>query len=137
MLAGVKSMGHITPAVLTAKMNANIREDKLHEKEICKELYAQAKHADPGATENRLTAIVFKRLQDIKKGRTKSGIEPTFNFMPDLSASKASKPPAPFKAARRTFASSGSRALKSRHSQSETIISGNRSNKSKPTTIIS
>ena len=35
LLAGVKSMGHIAPSALTAKINDNIREDKLQEKEIC------------------------------------------------------------------------------------------------------
>ena len=48
----------------------------------------------PAATENRLNAIVYKRLQEIKHGK-KEEHDPELTFKPDCSRSFGSKAPAP------------------------------------------
>lgn len=59
----------------------------------------------------RLTALVFRRLNDMKHGK-KDVFDPSvLTFKPDLTASKKSKPPAPIKPVRRSFANTGSRIM--------------------------
>ena len=50
----------------------------------------------PGATENKINAIVYRRLQDIKHGK-KEELDTECTFAPDVTVSVMSKAPAPVK----------------------------------------
>ena len=64
------------------------------------ELLEKARHEMPGASNEKLKAIVFKRIQNIKHGK-KEEVDPELTFKPDISKSQASKPPAPVKPGKR------------------------------------
>ena len=108
---GVETDKYIVPETITAKINSKIRDEKQKEIGICEELYEKAKFEMPGASEARLNAIVYRRLQDIKHGK-KEEHDPELTFKPNCTRSQKSKAPAPPKPARRTFlGSTGSRII--------------------------
>ena len=61
----------------------------------------------PGASENKLRAIVFNQIQQIKYGK-KEEVDKELTFKPDISRSMASKPQPPMKSKRRHFKTSQS-----------------------------
>lgn len=93
---GVETTKYMPPEVITSQINDKIRNEKQQEIEICKELYAKVRYEMPGATESKIDAIVYRRLQDIKHGK-KEELDQECTFKPDTTASTKSKPPAPVK----------------------------------------
>ena len=68
---------------------------------LWEKLLVKARFDFPSATENKLHAIVFKQIQEIKSGKGQSDHDPELTLKPDISKSMASKPPAPVKQKRR------------------------------------
>jgi hypothetical protein len=65
-------------------------------------LLAIAQFEDPGASQNKLHAKVYKQICDIKHGK-KEEKDPEMTFKPNLTMSKLSKAPSPVKPVRRGF----------------------------------
>ena len=70
---GIETTKYIAPEKITQQINTKIRSEKEQEVEIWNELYAKVRYEMPGATENRINAIVYRRLQDIKHGKRHNG----------------------------------------------------------------
>jgi hypothetical protein len=56
---GVISETYIRPEVISAKLNKKMREEKEIDIEMWRDLLEKARYEMPGATEERLKAIVF------------------------------------------------------------------------------
>mmetsp|Transcript_16070 Transcript_16070/g.27123 ORF Transcript_16070/g.27123 Transcript_16070/m.27123 type:complete len:293 (+) Transcript_16070:231-1109(+) len=97
---GIATNRYIKPEEISAKINTKLREEKNEEMQLWQELLEKARHEMPGASEQKLQAIVFSKIQNIKHGK-KEEPDPELTFKPDISKSMGSKPPAPVKPKRR------------------------------------
>ena len=77
-----------------------MRAEKNDELGLWQELMAIQRFDMPGASQEKLNAIVHKKIQDIKHGK-KEEPDPELTFKPNVTMSQMSKPPAPEKPRRR------------------------------------
>jgi hypothetical protein len=98
---GITSTNYINPETITKNINFKLRSEKEDEMVLWDQLVSKARHEFPSATVNKLHAIVFKQIQEIKSGKGKNDHDPELTLKPDISRSAASKPPAPVKPKRR------------------------------------
>ena len=94
---GVSFTKYTNPEQITAQINQNLRTQKTKEIDLWEQLLQKAKYDFPSASEEKLTAIVLKQIEGLKRGQKDQEEADQFSFKPDLSRSQASKPPAPYK----------------------------------------
>lgn len=104
------------PEEISKAINHKLREEKDDEVELWAKLLEKARHEMPGASDQKLQAIVYKWIQDIKHGK-KEQYDPEMTFYPDCTISKASKAPAPPKPQKRRFAPGSSTLNVTKNSQ--------------------
>ena len=68
-----------------------MRREKDEDKNLCVELHNMARWDEPSASENRLNALVFRRLHDRKNGK-KEIHDPELTFQPNCIASMRTRP---------------------------------------------
>lgn len=66
------------------------------------DLLAKARYEMPAASDQKLRALVYKQIQNIKHGKVEEP-DPEATFKPNCTKSQLSKPPAPKKAEKRFF----------------------------------
>lgn len=99
---GITTNAHIRPMDISTAMNEKLRAEKDDEVALWKDLLAKARYSMPAASEQKLRALVYKQIQDIKHGKREE-IDPEETFKPDCSRSLKSKAPAPVKQDKRIF----------------------------------
>ena len=99
---GIQTSQYIRPEKIAIEINQKLRKEKEEEVSLWKTLLEKARFDMPGASDARLSAIVYKQIEDIKHGK-KEEPDPELTFKPDISISVQSKPPAPEKPKRRGF----------------------------------
>lgn len=67
-----------------------------------KEMLEKARYEMPAASEEKLRALVYKQIQNIKHGKVEEP-DPEATFKPDCTWSQLSKPAAPKKEQKRSF----------------------------------
>lgn len=67
-------------------MNEKLREEKNDEVELWKDLLKKARHEMPGASEQKLRAIVYAQIQQIKHGKVEE-VDPELTFKPNCTKS--------------------------------------------------
>ena len=70
--------------------------------DLWRELLIKARYELPDATDQKLHAVVFKQIQDMKHGKQEED-DPELTLRPNCRLSQASKPPAPVKKKARHF----------------------------------
>jgi len=68
-----------------------MRREKNEDKDLCVQLHNQARFDEPGASNNRLNALVFRQLHARKNGK-KEIHDPERTFQPNCIASLRSHP---------------------------------------------
>lgn len=96
---GIRTDTYINPETITNRINEKYRIEKEDNTQLWQQLLLQAQHDFPGATEQRLHAIVYKQIEQRK--RSKDDYDPELTLKPDISKSMASKPKLPEKPKRR------------------------------------
>ena len=99
---GIKTKKYIRPEEISTRINEKLRNVKDDEVKLWYTLLEKEKHAMPGASEEKLKASVYKKIQEIKHGK-KEEHDPELTFKPDISNSVFSKPPAPVKPRKRGY----------------------------------
>ena len=87
---------------ISVAVNDKLRAEKDDEVALWKDLLAKARYDMPAASEQKLRALVYKQIQNIKHGKREE-IDPEETFKPDCTRSQKSKPPAPVKQDKRIF----------------------------------
>lgn len=62
MVYGIKTNTHMKPVEITMAMNEKLREEKNDEVELWSNLLKKARHEMPGASEQKLRAIVYAQI---------------------------------------------------------------------------
>jgi len=99
---GIASTLYIPPEEITRRINEKIRAEKDQEVQLWSDLMAKARYEMPAASEQRLSAIVHKQIQQMKHGK-KEEVDPELTLKPDCSKSIASKAPLPIVQKRRHY----------------------------------
>ena len=93
---GITADKYINPQEISTRLSEKYRVEKDAEAKLWEDLLAKVRYSMPSATEQKLTAIVFRQIQDIKHGK-KEAFDPELTGRPDISRSMGSKAPAPIK----------------------------------------
>lgn len=87
---------------ITKQINDKIRYEKEEDAQLWRDLLVKARDKMPGASDQKLRAIVYAQIQNIKHGKVEKP-DPEATFKPNCSSSQKSKPPAPKKEEKRVF----------------------------------
>ena len=99
---GIATNTHIKPMEISSAINEKLRAEKDGEVGLWDDLLAKARYEMPAASDEKLRALVYKQIQDIKHGKVEQ-ISPEETFKPDCRKSQKSKAPAPVKQDKRIF----------------------------------
>jgi hypothetical protein len=99
---GIQTNTHIKPMDISMAINEKLRAEKDDEVALWKDLLEKARYDMPAASDQKLRALVYKQIQNIKHGKVEQ-ISPEETFKPNCSRSQKSKPPAPVKQDKRIF----------------------------------
>lgn len=99
---GINTAKYIKPMEITVAINEKLREEKTDEQVLWDDLLAKARYEMPAASDQKLRAIVYKQIQNIKHGKVEEP-DPEATFKPNCLQSQKSKPPAPKKEEKRVF----------------------------------
>lgn len=99
---GIRTNTHIKPMDISVAINEKLREEKNDEVALWKDLLEKARYQMPAASEQKLRALVYKQIQNIKHGKVEE-VDPELTFKPNCSRSQQSKAPAPVKQDKRIF----------------------------------
>lgn len=103
---GINTTKYIKPMEITQSINKKLREEKEEDVELWAKLLEKARFEDPGASQQKLNAFVYKQIQEIKHGK-KEEHDPELTFKPNVTMSQMSKEPAPVKPKKRGFRGAG------------------------------
>lgn len=99
---GIRTDTHMRPMDITVCVNEKLRSEKDDEQVLWKELLEKARYDMPAASDQKLRALVYKQIQNIKHGKVEE-VDPELTFKPNCTRSQKSKPPAPAKPEKRIF----------------------------------
>lgn len=83
---GIQTNSHIKPMEISMAINEKLRAEKDDEVALWKDLLEKARYTMPAASDQKLRALVYKQIQDIKHGKVEV-ISPEETFKPDCTKS--------------------------------------------------
>ena len=97
---GIKCEKYMNPESISKNINNKLRDEKDKDMPLWDELLVKARYDMPSASEQKIAAVVFKQIQEIKNGKEETH-DPELTLKPDITLSMSSKPPAPVKPKKR------------------------------------
>jgi hypothetical protein len=70
------------PMEISVAINEKLRQEKDEEVNLWAELLSKARHEMPGASEQKLRALVYAQIQQIKHGKVEE-VDPELTFKPN------------------------------------------------------
>ena len=83
---GIASDNYIPPEEISKRINLKIRAEKDQETDLWRELLAKARYEMPAASQEKLNAIVFRQIQQMKHGK-KEEVDPELTLKPNCTKS--------------------------------------------------
>lgn len=109
---GITTVKYINPMTISSLITEKVRKEKEQESPLWTQLLEKARYDMPSASDEKLRAVVFKQIQEMKRlAKKNEEVDPELTLKPDISASMRTKPKLPVKQKRR-------RILPSDHSKS-------------------
>lgn len=80
---GIKSDNYINPQQITERINDKLRGEKDEDVELWETLLRKARHEMPGASDEKLRALVYRDIQTMKHGK-KEEVDPELTLKPNI-----------------------------------------------------